>query len=216
MVRITFYGGAGEIGGNKILVEHNNTGLMLDFGTRMGFASDFFSEFLGVRSNTELKDKLTIGVLPVIPGIYRKDLICPEGVEDLSNDTYDRIISSDSEMLKVPGLSTYEDYHKEHGRGYVDGILLTHAHMDHSGDIGFLHSSIPLYCSTTTITLVEAIDDVTPFKSKAVRSKGSCVAFTKKGAVAKSPKIEHKEILSRACRVLEDGEGTDIGSLESL
>ena len=213
MVRITFYGGAGEIGGNKILVEHNNTGLMLDFGTRMGFASDFFSEFLGVRSNTELKDKLTIGVLPVIPGIYRKDLICPEGVKDLSNDTYDRIISSDSEMLKVPGLSTYEDYHKEHGRGYVDGILLTHAHMDHSGDIGFLHSSIPLYCSTTTITLVEAIDDVTTFKSKAVRSKGSCVAFTKRGAVPESPKIEHKEILSRACRVLEDGEGTDIGSL---
>lgn len=212
MVAITFYGGVSEIGGNKIIVKHNDTRLMLDFGTRMGFASEFFSEFLAVRSNTELKDKLTIGVLPVIPGIYRKDLICPDDVEDISNDKYHRVISSDSEMLKVSGLITYEDYLQEHGRGYVDGILLTHAHMDHSGDIGFLHSSIPLYCSRTTLTLVEAIDDVTNFKSKAVRSKGSCVAFSKRGAVPESPKIEHKEILVRDCRVLEDGEGIDIGT----
>jgi len=66
MVEITFYGGVGEIGGNKILVEHQDTRVMLDFGTRMGYSSEFFAEFLGVRSNTELKDKLTIGVLPVI------------------------------------------------------------------------------------------------------------------------------------------------------
>jgi ribonuclease J len=212
MVGITVYGGAGEIGGNKILVEHQGTRLMLDFGTRMGFASEFFSEFLGVRSNTELKDKLTIGVLPAIPGVYRQDLICPEGVENLSNNIYSRVISPDSEMLVVPGLITYEDYHKEHGQSYVDGILLTHAHMDHTGDIGFLHSSIPLYCSKSTLTLVEAIDDVTNFTSESVRSKGSCVAFTKRGAVPGSPGIDHKEVLVRDCRILEDGEELTIGS----
>lgn len=212
MVGITLYGGAGEIGGNKILVEHQGTRLMLDFGTRMGFASDFFSEFLGVRSNTELKDKLTIGVLPVIPGVYRRDLIIPEGVEDLSNDIYNRIIPPDSELFRVPGLITYDDYHRKHGRGYVDGILLTHAHMDHTGDIGFLHPAIPLYCSKSTLTLVEAIDDVTNFTSEAVRSKRSCVAFTKKGAVPDSPRIDHKEVLVRDCRILEDGEELIIGS----
>jgi len=89
----------------------------------MGYSSEFFAEFLGVRSNTELKDKLTIGVLPVIQGLYRKDLICPNGVEDLSNDTYGRIISSGSELLKVPGLVTYEDYSQKHGQDYLDGIL---------------------------------------------------------------------------------------------
>ena len=31
MVDITFYGGVGEIGGNKIMVEHQGTRLMLDF-----------------------------------------------------------------------------------------------------------------------------------------------------------------------------------------
>jgi len=214
MVDLTLYGGVGEIGGNKILVEHDDTRLMLDFGTRMGFASEFFAEFLGVRSNTELKDKLTVGVLPVIPGVYRQDLICPDGAEDLSNDRYGRVISSDSEMLTVPGLITYEAYYNEHGRGYVEGILLTHAHLDHTGDIGFLHPSIPLYCSRTTLTLVEAIDDVTPFKTKAVRSNRSCIAFTKRGAVPESPKIEHKEELVRDCRILENGEARDVGSFK--
>lgn len=214
MVELTLYGGVGEIGGNKILVEHDDTRLMLDFGTRMGFASEFFAEFLGVRSNTKLKDKLTIGVLPLIPGVYRQDLICPDGVEELSNDRYERVISSDSEMLTVPGLSTYEAYCNEHGRGYVDGILLTHAHLDHTGDIGYLHPAIPLYCSRNTLTLVEAIDDVTTFKTKAVRSDRPCIAFTKRGAVPESPKIEHKEELVRDCRILENGEARDVGNFK--
>ena len=61
MPTLTFYSGVNEIGGNKILVEHEGSRLMLDFGSHMGFASEFFSDFLGVRSNTKLKDKLTIG-----------------------------------------------------------------------------------------------------------------------------------------------------------
>ena len=79
MVNLTFYGGVNEIGGNKILVEHESSRVMLDFGTRMGFASEFLSDFLDIRSNTELKDKLTIGLLPKIPGIYRSDLIKADG-----------------------------------------------------------------------------------------------------------------------------------------
>jgi len=211
---ITFYGGVGEIGGNKIIVEHKGFRLMLDFGTRMGFNSEFFAEFLNVRSNTELKDKLTIGVLPMIPGIYRADLIQPTGIEELSNATYSRLIAPDSAMLKVPGLVTYEDYIQMHGRSYIDGILLSHAHLDHTGDIGFLHHSIPLYCSEATRTLVEAIDDVTNFKSKAIRSKGSSIAFNKTGALAGCPKIVHKDELVRNCRVMVDGEVTDIGAFQ--
>jgi len=213
MVDITLYGGVGEIGGNKILVEHDGTRLMLDFGTRMGFASEFFADFLDVRSNTELKDKLTVGVLPNIPGVYRHDLICPDGVENLSNDRYERVISPDSEMLTVSGLIIYEAYCKEHGRGYVDGILLTHAHLDHTGDIGYLHRDIPLYCSRTTKTLVEAIDDVTNFKSEAIRSGRARIVLTKERADAPgSPKLEHKEELVRDCIILKNGEAVDIGS----
>ena len=32
MVKLTFYGGVNEIGGNKILLEDNGTKLFLDFG----------------------------------------------------------------------------------------------------------------------------------------------------------------------------------------
>ena len=70
MPTLTFYGGVNEIGGNKILVDRNGSILMLDFSSRMGFASEFFSHFLGVRSNTKLKNILTIGVLLKIPMIY--------------------------------------------------------------------------------------------------------------------------------------------------
>ncbi|MDY6894307.1 MAG: MBL fold metallo-hydrolase, partial [Thermotogota bacterium] len=77
MVKITCYGGVGEIGGNKIMVEHQRSRVMLDFGKRMGFESNFFSEFLGVRTNTQLKDMITIEALPTLPGIYREELIRP-------------------------------------------------------------------------------------------------------------------------------------------
>ena len=116
MVTLTFYGGVNEIGGNKVLVEHNNSRVMLDFGTRIGFASEFFADFLDVRSNTKLKDRLSIGLLPKMPGIYRNDLIKPNGAENLTNDQYPRILSPESEFFNVPELVTYEDYFQEHNR----------------------------------------------------------------------------------------------------
>jgi ribonuclease J len=36
---LTFYGGVDEIGGNKVLVEDQNTRLFLDFGMSFGLAS---------------------------------------------------------------------------------------------------------------------------------------------------------------------------------
>ncbi len=212
MVQLTFYGGVSEVGGNKILVEHKDSRVMLDFGARMEFASDFFSDFLDVRSNTKLKDKLTIGLLPMIPGIYRSHLIKPEGAEGLTDNQYPRIISPKSELFNVPGLITYEDYFQNHGRGYLNGILLTHAHLDHTGDIGFIHPDIPLYCSETTKTLVQAIDEITTFKSEAIVTKGSKVCFTKTGAVPGSPKIEHKDRFIRDCKVLGNGQTIKIGT----
>ena len=215
MVNLTFYGGVNEIGGNKILVEHEGSRIMLDFGTRMGFASEFLSDFLDIRSNTELKDKLTIGLLPKIPGIYRSDLIKADGANELTNNQYSRILAPDSELFTIPGLVTYENYYREHGCGYLDAILLSHAHLDHTGDIGFLHPDIPLYCSATTKILVEAIDQVTTFKSEAIFSKDSRVGYTKTGAVPGSPKIEHKTPLVRDCKTLADGETTKIGDFQA-
>ena len=44
MVSLTFYGGAGEIGGNKILLQHKDAKIYLDFG------EEYFWEYLQPRA----------------------------------------------------------------------------------------------------------------------------------------------------------------------
>ncbi len=197
MVSITVYGGADEIGGNKILVRSDGTGLMLDFGRRMGFDSRFFSEFINPRTNTEIRDRLVIGSLPLIPGIYRTDMLRPQGVNDLPED--DRIISPDSHLLDFKGLKTYEEYYDENARGYVDAVLLTHAHLDHTGDLQFVHPDIPLCCSPVTELLVNAIDEVTTFKSYALEMRRPEIAYNQRGMFPGAPKIKKTDHSSRNC-----------------
>src|SRR3989338_7913734 len=75
MVTLTFYGGVNEIGGNKILVEHKGTRLMLDFGMSFTQAGKYFAEFLKPRKSVALKDFFEMGLLPDIPGVYREDYL---------------------------------------------------------------------------------------------------------------------------------------------
>lgn len=211
-MEITCYGGVGEVGGNKILVENDGTRIFLDFGTSMGYEGDFFSEFLNPRTNTPVKDRISIGALPRIPGVYRKDMITPNGVENLSSSVYPRVLEDKSPFLSLPCLETYEGYIGRKGKPYVDAIFLSHAHLDHTGAIGFLHHEIPLYCSRVTEILVRAIDDVTMFKSKALDSKTNDIGFTQRGAFPDSPKIIHGD-LKRKCITLKDSEKVTVGSL---
>ena len=75
MVKLTFYGGVGEIGGNKILLEDNSTKIFLDFGMSFGKRGLFFEEFLTPRTANGIGDFLKMGLIPDIYGIYRSDLI---------------------------------------------------------------------------------------------------------------------------------------------
>ena len=65
---ITFYGGVGEIGGNKILVEDKDTRIMLDFGISYSERRRFF--FDPLLSPGDEQDLLEFGILPNIKGIY--------------------------------------------------------------------------------------------------------------------------------------------------
>jgi mRNA degradation ribonuclease J1/J2 len=51
MVRLTFYGGVDEIGGNKILLEDSGTKIFLDFGQSFTFGSEFFTSWLQPRGS---------------------------------------------------------------------------------------------------------------------------------------------------------------------
>ena len=49
MVKLTFYGGVNEIGGNKILLEDKGTKIFLDFGQSFTFGSEFFYELASTK-----------------------------------------------------------------------------------------------------------------------------------------------------------------------
>jgi ribonuclease J len=71
MTSLTFYGGIGEIGGNKILLKDGDTSIFLDFGKNFGRERQFYDEpYLSPR---EEKHLIYLGILPQITGLYKKD-----------------------------------------------------------------------------------------------------------------------------------------------
>ncbi|MFH1486337.1 MAG: MBL fold metallo-hydrolase RNA specificity domain-containing protein [Chloroflexota bacterium] len=135
MLSLTFYGGVRQIGGNKILLEDADTRLFLDFGLPYGDRGKYFEEYLNPRGSAGLLDFLHMGLLPPLKGAYRRDL-------ETSNDFWK---SFESHPL-LRQLS-------------VDGVLLSHAHLDHSGYISFLHGDIPVYSIAMTAFVAKAIQD---------------------------------------------------------
>jgi ribonuclease J len=136
-VTITIYGGAGEIGGNKILLEDGEARVLLDFGTSFGVRGKYYEEFLTPRSALGLLDPLVMGLLPPLRGLYREDLIA-------SAQVWDRV--RDNPLYReVPE---------------VHGVLLSHAHVDHSGYISFLKETIPVHATRMTAFIAKAMQDV--------------------------------------------------------
>ena len=131
---ITVYGGAGVVGGNKLLLEADGTTISFDFGINYARWSQYFEEYLKPRASRGLADLLEIGLLPPLRGIYRSELEPP------NEDVWSRL------------RSPIKDSH-------LDAILLSHAHLDHSGHISFLDPDIPIVCSPITAFLAKAIQD---------------------------------------------------------
>jgi|YNPNPStandDraft_1061719.scaffolds.fasta_scaffold04512_8 ribonuclease J len=75
MVSVTCYGGVNEIGGNKVLLEDNDTRVLLDFGLGFSRRAKFFEEYLTPRTANGIGDFLEMGLLPDIQGVYRDDLL---------------------------------------------------------------------------------------------------------------------------------------------
>jgi len=74
-MEITVLGGAGEIGGNKILVEHDGTRILLDFGMSFKTNGKYFKNFVKARKSAGLADFFEMGLLPRMAGIYRNDYL---------------------------------------------------------------------------------------------------------------------------------------------
>ncbi len=120
MVSLTFFGGVGEIGGNKILVETKEAKIFLDFGQSFTMLDEFFlpSQYLSPRERFGLKDYFEFGFVPKLEGLYSKEAI------ERTNVRY-----------KKP------EY---------DAVFLSHAHIDHWRHCKFLHEDIPIYVGECT------------------------------------------------------------------
>ena len=68
--RLTCYGGVGEIGGNKFLLEDRGAKVLLDFGAGFADGSDYFDSTIMPRPVNGAGDLFEFGLLPEIPGLY--------------------------------------------------------------------------------------------------------------------------------------------------
>lgn len=170
MASLTFHGGVGEIGGNKILLEDSGKRIWFDFGMSFGQAGRYFSEFLQPKKFNGVLDFLAVGLLPEVEdmcGLYRRDYL------------------------------THCDLEAEDRPAY-DALFISHAHADHSSYIHFLRHDIPIYASTVTRRILHAIEvtstsgftDFTDYtETFQIRPKRSGDGFTRlKGEEATAPR----------------------------
>ena len=148
-VTLTFLDGVNCIGGNKILLEADGTALLFDFGTNFGAEGAYFDEFLRPRPSCGLGDLLEMGLLPLLRGIYRRD-------------------------LELPYRNWWEKFrgHTHYREIEVQGVLLSHAHVDHCGYIAYLEYNIPVYASLATAVIAKAMQDT----GKADMGRETCYA----------------------------------------
>ncbi|MBI4233863.1 MAG: exonuclease [Chloroflexi bacterium] len=150
MVTITCYGGVNQVGGNQLLLEDGEARLFLDFGTPYSQRGRFYEEYLKPRSSFGLLDPLAMGLLPSLRGLYRQDM--EQGLPDL--------------WAGVAGSPRFRDLRDTE----VQGVLLSHAHLDHAGYISFLRRDIPIVTSALTAFVAKAVQDSgrTDFESEVV------------------------------------------------
>lgn len=144
MIGVTAYGGARSIGGNKILLEDGDARVFFDFGTSFKVRERYYEEYLKPRPGTGLLDLLEMefgegghyygSLLPRLEGLYREDL---EPAGDFWSRFRDRA-----------------DYRRLEG---VDGVLVSHAHIDHTGYLSFLRPEIAVHCSAMTAFIAKAM-----------------------------------------------------------
>jgi ribonuclease J len=150
-VTITCFGGAGEIGGNKILVEDGGKRLMLDFGMTFGRTGDYFDGvFLTKRAGRGLLDPLALGLVPPLRGLLRDDLVPALGARD--EEMFWRHWQERFPLV-------YRDLRRD-GCPAVDAFLVSHAHLDHIADLEYVVAEIPLAGTCTTAFISKVLQDV--------------------------------------------------------
>ena len=173
MTSLKFFGGINEIGGNKILLEDKGTKVFIDFGLQMGKANQYFAEFLNPRKLSGFGDLFEFDLLPKMEGIYRRD------------------------------YSKHMGYGDEKKPTDVDGVLLSHAHVDHCAYIHYLRPEIPIYCSESSKLIMQCFQDTGGNEQYITYKENFKIYENAKGGYSRALKDDHREIIQRDIRVIE-------------
>jgi ribonuclease J len=155
MASLTFYGGVGEIGGNKVLLNDKGTRVFLDFGMSFVKKGDFYEEYLQPRTNNGLRDLMELGITPKIDGIYRDDLLKIEGIEEVMRE-----MGCADRPLWISDVKSYNEVALEDGSPFIQGVLISHGHLDHFQYISLLDEKIPVYCSEITKIVIDTAEAI--------------------------------------------------------
>jgi len=174
-VTITCYGGVGEIGGNKILLEDGQRRLLFDFGRSFGLYGHYFDGvFVKERTGRGLLDPVAVGIIPPLEGLYRDDLLpCLDPAqitESVEEHTEERGRGRTRRALGRDAARAHEDFWSRfrNSPGYrdlrrdgpaVNAILISHAHLDHTGELNFVWPEIPVCSTRTTAFVAKAMQD---------------------------------------------------------
>ncbi|MBU0665920.1 MAG: hypothetical protein KKB65_07225 [Nanoarchaeota archaeon] len=129
-VSTTHYGGAGVIGGNKILLEDpvKKVRIWLDYGLDFNRQGKFFSEFTQPRKSAGMTDLIRMGIIPKIQGLYRPDFVAKSG-------------------------------HKETHPLKFDAVVESHAHFDHIGCKSHLRPDMQIFTSPESYLVQRALQE---------------------------------------------------------
>lgn len=123
--------GKDTIGGTKILIETKKRKFFLDFGRNFKKWGKYFEEFISPRQKTGIYDLWKLDLIPRLSGIYREDLILKEFKKEVDSSQ------------KVD----------------ISAVLLSHAHLDHSGFISLLSDRIPIVSERITEMILKAYEE---------------------------------------------------------
>jgi ribonuclease J len=125
---ITFHDGIGSIGGTKISIHSDGHTVLFDFGLTFDPSGDLWNRLITPRPGAAgLRDRITMGELPKLDGLYRSDAARTVGLKGAS-----------------------ETPQRPH-------VFISHLHMDHMAALDYLAPEVPVYLHPESLRLLRAV-----------------------------------------------------------